>query len=102
MSSSNDPTDKKEPVPSIPPFPTPLKPSTGELLLLLRKIEKNEREFREFITDSLESHRVVDREQLFILDLQKGMKRGLITTFSDLSDRQLLWARSIQKKVYKT
>lgn len=86
--------------PTIPPFPNPIKPTEGEVKALLREIERKEKEFKEFITDALQSSRVVGREMNFILDLNKGMQRGLITTFEDLSNRQLFWAKDIKRRVY--
>jgi hypothetical protein len=67
---------------------------------MLLELEKEEKEYSEFITDAVSSPKLNDWERTFIASLHAGYSRKMVTRFEELSSKQAVIARRIRTKIY--
>jgi hypothetical protein len=67
---------------------------------MLLELEKEEKEYSEFITDAVACPKLNDWERRFIASLHAGYSRKMVTRFEELSSKQAAIAKSIKRKIY--
>lgn len=67
---------------------------------LVEELYKEQLAYNEFLLDARKYPNLSEWERSFTNDLWQGFQRGICIRFEDLSPRQLIAARRIQKKLY--
>lgn len=68
--------------------------------LLVEELYKEQLAYNEFIIDARRSAKLNEWETNFIQSLWNGFQRGSLIRFADLSEKMLVAAKKIRKKLY--